>query len=346
MKELKKEHIKKILVIKLKGIGDVVLSTIVLENLRSNFPDVEIDFLTEKPSLDVLRNINEIKNILVLNKDRIKDFINLIIKIRSEKYDLVMDLYTNPKTAQITFASGAKFRAGFPYKGRRYAYNLFGPPERDKFHAADLHLEFLKSIGLDISSKNLLLGLAEEDKIFANNTLADIKKENKMLFCISPSGGWESKKCDPVKFASIAEDIQKKYDCSLFLLWGPGDKNEADEIKEVLKDKITLAPPTTVGQMAAIIAKCDAVIANDSGPMHISTAVGTPTLSMHGPTDPLLQGPYGNKHEWIRLDSLECIGCNLLQCNRNHECFLELPNSLILQKFANLLNKNNLVQVS
>ena len=85
-----------------------------------------------------------------------------------------------------------------------------------------------------------------------------------------------------------------------------------------------------------------AVIANDSGPMHISVALGKPTLALHGPTNPYLQGPLGEKHEWVRNEELDCIECNLLECPRKHECFTELPVNDVLKKFESLIRKNSL----
>jgi len=98
--------------------------------------------------------------------------------------------------------------------------------------------------------------------------------------------------------------------------------------------------------MGALISGCNILIANDSGPMHISAAIGTPTLSINGPTNPRLQGPYGSKHEWIRLDELECIECNLLECPRNHECFKDLPDEKIIEKVDLLIKKNNILPLT
>ena len=337
-------HVKKILIIKLRGIGDVVLSSVVFDNLRDNFPAASVDYITEKPSEQVLEPLPFINKVILFSRKELKDRISLIMKVRKEKYDLILDFYSNPFTAQITFLSGAKYRAGFPYKGRKYAYNIYGPAERAKYHAAELHLKFLEEIGMKVTSGNLQLGITETDKNFAEEYFKNNFNDGKLVIGISPSGGWESKKCDPIKFAEIADAIADKYNARLLLLWGPGDEADADEIIKLMKHDITKAPATKIGAMAALISQCSALVANDSGPMHISTAVNTPTLSIHGPTDPKLQGPYGSKHEYVLLDELECIICNLLECPRNHECFLELPAERVISVFNTLLKKNNLLQ--
>lgn len=338
----KKQSIKKILLIKLKGIGDVVLSTIAVNNLLQNLPGCKIDYLTEKPSLPFLKNLPEVNHVFVLPK-KLFDRIDLIKKIRKEKYDLLIDFYSNPTTAIISFLSGAVYRAGFPYRVRKYAYNIYGPPERDKFHAAQLHLEMLKNLNLKCSSTELLFGFDEEDRKTADDFFSADLNNDRLIFGISPSGGWNSKKCEPEKFAEIADAAAEEYNAQIFILWGPEDKDDALSILRLMKNKPILAPPTSICLMGAMISRCDALIANDSGPMHISTAVGTPVLSLHGPTSPRMQGPFGDKHEWVRLDELECIECNLLECPRGHECFKELPVEKVLSKFKLLLEKNGLI---
>lgn len=337
-----KSSVNNILLIKLRGIGDVILSTVVLENLKSNFPNASIDYLTEKPSEQMLDGLTEINKVHLFSKKNLPGRFNLIRTIRKEKYDLILDFYSNPFTAQLTFLSGAKYKAGFPYKGRKYAYNLFGPEERGVYHAADLHLEFLKKLGINVGNNILKASINDEAKSIADQFIKENFENNDFIVGISPSGGWQSKKCDPIKFAEIAHAVVQKYSAKILIVWGPDDEKECDKIISLMKNKVVKAPNTNIQQMAALIYKCKVLIANDSGPMHISTAMGTPTLSLHGPTDPKLQGPYGDKHEWINKNDLHCIICNLLECPYNHECFLELDTNQVMQKVDLLIEKNNL----
>ena len=343
MLKLNKEKVKRILIIKLRGIGDVVLSTIVLDNLRLDFPEVEIDYLVEFPSQPGVTGLKDVNQVLLFDR---KDFwkkVRLILQIRKTKYDLVFDFFSNPSTALITFLSGAKYRAGYPYRGRAYAYNLLGPAERGKYHNADLHLETLKLLGLNCSNKKLhysisLTALRTVEKYFKENSL-----ENNFVIGICPTGGWSSKKCSPEKFAEIANVLIKKFDAKIFILWGKSDEDDAHKIHSLLGGKSFIAPETSIQELAAMIKRCNILIANDSGPMHIASAVGTPVLGLFGPTNPYMHGPYGSSNEWIRLDELECIECNLLVCPRKHECFRDLPAENVLKKVESLISKNNIV---
>ena len=340
-----KGQVKKILIIKLRGIGDVILSTGIIKNLIAQFPGVKIDYLTEKPSKTALTGINDINEILLLERNSNAQKIKLIREIRKSNYDLILDFFSNPTTAIITFLSGAKYRCGFPYRGRKYAYNLFGPRERQAFHSADLHFKTLENLGIPIRSKELAFSLTNDEKNFADDFFNNAGLTGKTVVGISPSGGWNSKKCNPKKFAEFVIAIHNKFNVDFLIVWGPGDYNDAEIIKSSLIFQSYLAPPTTIKQMAALMGKCSAVIANDSGPMHISAAMGVPTLALFGPTDPRLQGPYGEKNETVRLESLECINCNLTECPKNQECFNEMPADLVLGKFTGMIKKNNISAV-
>lgn len=341
--KLNKEKIKKILIIKLRGIGDVVLSTIVIDNLRKDFPNAQIDYLVEAPSQPGLLGLKEINQVLIFERNDFWKKIVLISKIRKMKYDLVLDFFTNPSTALVTYFSGAKYRVGYPYRGRKYAYNMFGPNERGKYHTAQLHLETLKLIGLNHSYKALYYHISPSALLVAEKYLRDSFIENNFVVGICPTGGWASKKCDPEKFVEIANALINKYNSKIFIIWGKSDKADAAKIHSLLGEKSIIAPETTIEELAAMIARCKILIANDSGPMHIAVAVKTPVLGLFGPTNPYMHAPFGDKNEWVRLDELECIECNLLDCPRNHECFRDLPVEKILGKVESLLMKNNIV---
>ncbi len=318
------KDIKNILLMKLRGIGDVVLTTAAIKAIHLKYPEARIDYLTEKPGSFIIEPLPEINSVILFKRKGLYNRLKTILRIRRRKYDLIIDFFSNPTTAQITYLSKAKYRAGYPYKGRKYAYNIFGPSERNKYHAAELHNLLTESAGISITDKSLRIGLYPEDMEFAERFFSENKLDESKVTAICPTGGWASKKCPPEKFAEIAESILNNTDSVLLLLWGPGDEEDADKIKEMLGEKILKAPDTSLRQMAALISKCDVMVANDSGPMHMATAVGTSAVSLHGPTSPLLQGPFGDRHRTIRNEELECIECNMLDCPRNQECFREL----------------------
>jgi lipopolysaccharide heptosyltransferase II len=338
--KIKGEEKKKILCIKPRGIGDILLSTIVLENLKETFPNSEIHYLTEEFTKRAVENNIYVFKILTFNKNN--SVFSIIRKVRKEKYDLVFDFWSNPKTAQVTFFSGARYRVGFEKRGRNYAYNIKGMNGTMGKHAAEDNLVLLKACDIPINSKRIIYQTTDDEKEFANNFLESINHQYELkLIGIIPSGGWESKRCDPVKWIEICKEINKNYNVKFLILWGPGDEKDAKTIHEGLSFKAIMIPETDFGQLSALIEKCDLIIANDSGPMHVSAALGKSTLGIFGPTDPEAHRPYSENSSYVIHSELHCIICTKLVCPYKHECMLELPVQNVMTEIDRLMKSTS-----
>jgi len=258
--KINKTEIKKILIIKPRGIGDIILSTIVLDNLSSCFPAAEIHYLVEEFAKQSVEDNPLIKKIHTMQKTEFAYFVAR--RIRKEKYDLIIDLWSNPRSAQITFLSGAKYRLGYSYRGRRYAYNIKAVADRGDVHSAEHNLELLKAIDVPITSKNIHYHINKNSQEKADRFIKESKLINRAIIGIIPSGGWESKRCDAENWIEICRELVNQFDVSLLLLWGPGDEGDVKKIKSELKDEIVVTPETDVDEMAALINNCDLIIAN------------------------------------------------------------------------------------
>ena len=343
MIKINSDEIKKILCIKPRGIGDIVLSTIVLENLAAYFPSVKVDYLVEDFAKESLQNNPLVNEILTMRQAEFP--LKVALRIRKEKYNLILDLWSNPRSAQITFLSGVKYRVGFAYRGRRYAYNILASSSRGNHHSAEHNLELLKPLDIPVISKKIHYYVSEKDNSAGKEFILNNFTANESVIGIIPSGGWASKRCDASKWVEICEAISSTYKSKFLILWGPGDEEDANYIKSHLPEKAILAPATDLSSMSGLINNCTIVLANDSGPMHISAALGIPTLGLFGPTNPKMHGPYSDKSDYVIKDDLFCIICNLQQCRYKHECFIDLSLEIILGKVESLIKKNNLSPV-
>ena len=329
-------EIHKILCIKPRGIGDIVLSTIVLDNLIAYFPSAKIDYLTEHFAKPAVENNPLINKVISIDK---KEFpLKAALKIRKEKYDMILDLWSNPRSAQITFLSGVKYRVGFAYRGRKYAYNLLATSSKGEHHAAEHNLELLKAIDVPIISKKIHYYVNESDYKSAKDFINKNFSPDRMITGIIPSGGWPSKRCDASKWVEIGKEIGSKFNSEILILWGPGDEKDANYIKKNLAGSV-LAPKTTVSGMSGFIKNCNIILANDSGPMHIAAALNIPTIGIFGPTDPKAHGPYSENSTYVIKEDLFCIICNLLKCPYHHECMLQLSVDKVLEKIQIICNQ-------
>lgn len=336
---LNKNTVKKILIIKPRGIGDVILSTIVLKNIKSELNDCEIHYLTESFASSVLGNNPFITKIYTFGKN-LKENLKLIRNLRKEKYDIILDFYSNPRTAQFTFLIKAKLKVGYYKRGRNYAYDLKIKLDNPNLHSALAHLEFLKALGINHNLQEIIYFITDEEKKFAENFF---KENNLTQNCIGiiPGGGWSSKRCEPEKFAEICREINKLWNFHFLILYGDEDYEDAKKIYDLIPDNSKLAPKTSIREMVALISKCKAVIANDSGPMHLSAAIGIPTIGIFGPTNPYAHGPFCKNCYWVRNENLECIQCNLRECPKNHECMKELNPQLVIEKLRLIFECQN-----
>jgi lipopolysaccharide heptosyltransferase II len=335
--ELNKAEIKKILCIKPRGIGDIILSTIVLENIKSALPHSEIHYLVEDFAKRVVKQNPLVRKVLTFNK---KDFVLKVLKkVRAEKYDLVIDFWSNPKTAQITYLSGAKYRAGYNKRGRGYAYNIKSVSGDANTHAADVNLLLLKEMKIPIVSKKILFHLKNEEIAFARDFIK-LNFNNDLITGIIPSGGWESKRCAPEKWIEICKAVHKKMNMKVLILWGPGDEKDAFQIKNALGEISVLIPETDLGRLGGFINECKLIIANDSGPMHMAAALEVPVIGIFGPTNPSNHKPYSDNSDYLIKEDLHCIKCNLLVCPYDHECMKELDVDELVQRAEQLAGRN------
>ncbi|OGU76339.1 MAG: hypothetical protein A2V93_06330 [Ignavibacteria bacterium RBG_16_34_14] len=335
---LNPSSIKKILIIKPRGIGDVVLSTILIDNLKAHFKDATIDYLTEPFAKPAVQYLPDVHKVLTMKRDEFP--FNVALQIRKEKYNLLIDSWVNPRTALITYLSRVKYRVGYAYRGRKYAYNILATSERGgDHHSAEHNLELLKPLGVPVISKRIQFKVSDIEIKKAKEFLNKFLPKNKTIVGILPAGSWPSKKFDKERWVDICKIIKEKYNVVFLLLWGPGDKEDTEFIQKHFPEASVMIPETDLDLMSAFIKQCDIIIANDSGPMHIAVALGIPVLGIFGPTDPKGHGPYSADSGYVIKEDLFCIICNKLECPYNHECMKELPDQKILGEFERIRSK-------
>ena len=344
--------IKRILVIKLRALGDVIMATPVLRNLRLAFPGAEIDFLTEPASAPIIGGHPTVHDVLVLDRNRLgqlsfwqrlaaqRDFVRTL---RQRNYDLVLDLFGNPRSAILTRLSGAPMRVGYRFRVRQLAYNHIVEPRGDRVHEVEFNLDALRALGIPILTKALEIAsdsnaAAEIERYWLDQNLhlSDI------VIGLNPSGGWYTKRWPLHSFAELGDRLQTELSAKVLLLWGPGELENAQAIARLMHTKPIVAPPTDLPQLAALLARLDLLISNDSGPLHLAAAMSTPVIGIFGPTKPELQGPWGEGHEVVLKTGLPCLGCNGVTCRiKTHDCMQTLSVAEVYQAVLHLVQNLN-----
>jgi len=333
--------VRKLLVIKLRAVGDVLLSTIVTKNLHLAFPDSRIDYLTEPPSLDILSRNPFVNNTLLYDPASMSS-VGLIRMVRGASYDLVIDLFGNPRTALLTRLSGAKYRVGYRFRWRTYAYNIIAEPRGAQVHNTQFNLDAIEAIGVAIQDRNIYFGFLADDEVYVDKFFPGAQCAGKILVAFSTGGGWYTKRWGIDRFAELADRLIESHNAFVMLTWGPGQLSEVEKLKSLMRHEAFIPPATTLPQLGVLLKRCAIVVSNDAGPMHLAAAVGTPIVGIFGPTNPLLQGPYRTPHVIVRNETLDCLGCNLTKCPIGHPCMLELSVDTVESAVELLLKKTKI----
>lgn len=305
-------EVERILVIKPKALGDVIITTPIIRSLRRNFPKSFIAILVEEKYKEVIEGNPNLNEIIFLEKS-----IKFISKIRKKKFSLVIDLFCNPRTALLTYLSGAKIRVGFGLPIRKYAYNkIVNPLPR---YVVEANLDCLRALGLPTYGSQLEIFCTSSDRDFVENWYKQEKvNRNKPMIGIGPGGGWQAKRWQPEKFAGVANKIKEKYNAEVLLIAGPEDEEITNKVLNQVKYNLKIVREFSIKQLATLFSDLKLYICNDSGPRYIAIAANTPTVTFFGPTNHINASPVDGKHLIARVD-LICSPCNKLECD-THEC--------------------------
>ncbi|MFH1784215.1 MAG: glycosyltransferase family 9 protein [bacterium] len=316
------KNVKKILIIQLRRIGDVLLTTPVIESLREHFPQSSIDFLVEEPANEVVQGNPYLDNVIISRKGFF-DQVKLIKKIRQTGYDMVIDFLGNPRSAWICFFSSGGYRVGFDFRGRQFAYNIIVQRDKSIEYAVDFKMQALGKIGITLPRKEMFFAITPEAQSFADKFLDAHRKDGRIFVGITSCSRRSARMWLKEYFAQIADVLIEKYNSQVILFWGPGEKKRIDKIASLMRNKPVIAPAVTLKQLGALISRCKLMITNDNGPMHIAVSVGTPTVTIYGPTSQYNWNPPGELMHKAVTSDVGCLRCYMQDCD-SMECMKKL----------------------
>jgi lipopolysaccharide heptosyltransferase II len=328
---------KKILVIKMLGVGDVIWTTPLLGNLRRGVPRAEISFLCRGFCAPLLANNPDLDRVIPFKPGNLREQIRFIKELRRRGFDLALDLFGSPRSALLSLASGAGTRIGFDFGYRQLFYNQVLPAKTaNQGHEVDFHLFVLKALGLPEKTRELVFNLTQEEKDYRRETWQKLGiKQSDRVIGLLPTGGWACKRWPAERFGQLSRKLAGELGFKVLVFWGsPSEQADAQIISAADPNAIPI-PKTSLREMAALLSGCRAVIGNDSGPLHLATALKVPVLAFYGPTNPRGQGPWGVPHQVLRDESLPCLGCNKTSC-RDPRCMTGISLEQVSKAFERL----------
>ncbi len=325
---------KKILIVRLSAIGDVVHVLPALRSLRSDFPDSKITWLVEDKASDILTghpDIDEVitfprkkwqRDILKTNKiiNTVFEIFSFYKKLRKDCYDIVIDFQGNLKSGVMTLMTGSENRIGFG-KGYCKEFNyLFTKyrirPPRKRMHKIDKNLALLGGLDIETTFHRPELPVSRVDEEHVSNFFDTNINDSLPIIVVQPcTSKFGSYKQWPVSnYALLADKILESYEANLIFSWGPGEIDVVNEIVTNMKHKALVACETkSIKQLIELIRRADLFIGGDTGPLHIASILGIPTVGIYGPKDPVIYGPYNGKAVVVRKE-LWCSPCEKRTC--------------------------------
>ncbi|MEW6096650.1 MAG: glycosyltransferase family 9 protein [bacterium] len=321
---------KRILVIKLIAIGDLVVALPTIKALKKSFPEAYLAMLVTPRVKEVVEGFPYLDKIIyydILGKDKgIKGLFKIISLLKKEKFDLVIELdHYYRITSMITFFARIKNRVGFdlPKQGRRGLVTIKVPYLVD-VHEVEAFLETARGVGADISDKELVeIWTSNEDKEYVDKFLkeAGVTDED-FLVGIHPGTGPSatSRRWTPEKFGKLADWLIKEKKAKVVFTGANSELGLINEsVNSMTSKPIIAAGKINLKQFAQLCSRCKLFICVDTGPLHIAAAMKTKVIGLYGPNTPLKWGPYGKGHITI-YKNLDCSPCTKQYLGQVSKC--------------------------
>jgi len=313
MNILSPKDIKSILLIRFGSLGDVVLTTPVIDAIRKAYPKAYIAMLVGDKSADIVSADPRLDEIIIFNRDakgmkgfeemrKVKDL------LKGRKFDVSIDMQRKFRSAYMAYKGRVKYRIGY-HQPNGFLCDIKIPDKVNK-HAVDRNLDLVKPLGIEGTIREPKMFISDEDREFAIDKLKSkgLTSDEKILG-IFPGAGWRPRCWLPDRFAQIADLAIKNCSAKVIIFGGPSEDDIVNNVARNMKSKpILMNEKITLRQLAGMIERCDVLLSNDTGPMHISTAMGTKTVALFGPGNHIKFQPIGEKHATIRHD-VPCSPC-------------------------------------
>jgi heptosyltransferase-1 len=373
--DLRSRDFRKILLIKLSAVGDVVHTIPVLNKLRRRYPAAQLDWLVTPAIAELLRHNPAITNVIEFAREdwstpwRLTpffDYARLAAKLRKTGYDLVIDMHGQLRTAVFTLATGAPVRIGFdrprasvwdasprkfPDEARKHAwqgaregswiaYTHHIPVPTLDLHAVDRYLNVGPMLGLEDGPPDFSFPIPRQAADRIDALLDYYGAADKKLAVLAPGTIWETKEWRGDGFAEVARQLLHK-GFAVTLIGAGRERAVCEKVAQLAPGVVNLAGETTLTELAALIRRSAISVTNDSGPMHLAVALDRPVVSIFGPTDPVWIGPYHRANAVLQAD-LPCSPCYLRQlsrCRFDHLCMREITAGAVIERLDDIMRE-------
>ena len=311
--------IQKILLIRLRRMGDVIMTTPAISALRESLPQAYIAYVVEEPYRELVENHPSLDETIIIPKDQsFIDFLKLIQKIRKEKLDAVIDFHGGPRASFMTLFSKAKLKVGYRIKYKNFFYHikLTRSPKNGYIHSVENHMNLVKALGLNITpSPSLSLPQSQKKEVEkVKKFFSENKLDRRTIIVLHISAGNEFRNWGVNNLIELSNLFLQKKGIQIILIGSREDQGAEKEIQKRSKASLlSLVGQLNLRELKELISYSSLFIGPDSGPMHIAAATSTPIVAYFGPTLPAHFAPWKAKAIMIEKE-FACRPCKQRRC--------------------------------
>ena len=291
---------QRILLIQLRQLGDILLTTPAIRAVKETYPDCHLSFLAHPMGKLVLEGNPLLDELLVYDTDSVFNELKLISYIRACKFDLVFDFMNNPRSAFYTFLANGKKSYSFDSK-RRFAYDVTVSPSTSYEYIVREKMTLLQPEGIGSKEETPMLPVCASDYKVANKLESiDGWRQASLRVILSPTHRREVRQWPKVCYAELADKLVSTWGASVLWVWGPGEEDFIDQVMSLCLGPGLKCPPTKFRELAAVMDRSDLFIGNSNGPSHVAVSMGLSSLQLHGPTRATAWCPMNELHRAIQ----------------------------------------------
>ncbi len=337
---------EKILIVRTDRLGDVILSTPVIKNLKLAFPKSSISFICRPYTKQALEGNPYLDDVIIYDKYGKHKSIWATIKfsfyLRKKKFDWVIILHPTNRAHILAFLAGIPRRVGWDRKmGFLLSKKLLHTKQEGKKHEVDYSLDVLKSLSIPIKDRSTYFPLNQEtQKRIANLLKAKgIDKQDRFVV-IHPCASCLSKRWPIDYFLELIRLLKERINIKVIVVSSEAEKEFASKLAQKSKI-IDLRGKLDISELGALLKLAALFISNDSGPVHIAASVNTPVISIFGRADPGLSPkrwqPLGENAHYFHKDA-GCRVCLAHDCKKDFQCLKDIKPIELFEKIMDIFN--------
>jgi ADP-heptose:LPS heptosyltransferase len=311
--------VERVLVIHFGQMGDVLIGLPAFGAVRRRYPGALITALTGKPADQVMRMSGLVDEVIGVDRvalrdgprlESLREIARLACRLRRARYDVALDLHAFYETGLLALYSGAPVRVGPRRQNRSlsWAYTVLAPQEDLTAHVLDRYLAVTSAVGAAAAGIETTLSPPPEAEAMAATRLADFAVAGDTLVGVNPGAGFEGRRWPAECYVELGRRLASR-GCKLLVFAGPEEPGLGAELAARIGPAALGCDGRSISELAALMRRCALVVSNDTGPSHVSAAVGTPTLVlMAGNAGPSPFAVRGERHKLIYGETILAIG--------------------------------------